>query len=72
LAAAAILVVAALALSQVFFSGGRGPVFPGRSGGVEPALAYSADVAAPAALTFVSGPDPSIVSRVLRPTSSNR
>jgi len=70
-AAAAVLLCAAIAASLFFSAGGRTSPSHGSSGGI-PTLAYSADVAAPAVLTFVSGPDPSVVSRVLRPSSAKR
>lgn len=73
-AAAAVLVVAALSLSQFFSPGERptGNSLATRTGGEPAYVSYSADVAAPAALTFVSGPDPAVVSRVLRTVSSQR
>lgn len=70
-AAAAVLVTAGLTIVRLFAPGGGDGLSP-RSGGEPVHFSYSADVAAPAALTFVSGPDPSVVSRVLRPVASQR
>ncbi len=66
--AAGLLVMALLALE---FAGPGRPGGPGAGGrGEADFVTYSADVAAPAALTLVSGPDPALVGRVLRAGSA--
>jgi anti-sigma factor RsiW len=68
-AAAALAVIAALLLSQRL---SRDPGLRDRTPHDGPVLAYAAEVAAPAALTILSGPDPALVQRVLRSPASDR